>query len=77
MQFPLAMQVAIRDEKSTELGTTHFSCANFLRRRLLLSFTLARPCFPNMDSWRLTNWIGPGWDGFKQSEVPAAEKLAK
>ena len=42
MQFPLALQVAIRVEKSGELGTTHFSCPNFseAKSRSVLSFTL-------------------------------------
>ena len=28
-------------------------------------------------SKKTPDWIGLGWDGFKQSEVPTAEKLAK
>ena len=61
MQFPLALQVAIRVEKNGELGTTHFSCPNFseAKSRSVLSFTLftclllARPCFWNMDIGQL------------------------
>ena len=55
---------------------------------MVLSFTLftcllAWLCFSNMTvgdgqiSNETTDWIGLGWDGFKQSEVPTAEKLAK
>ena len=43
----------------------------------------AMPCFSTIavgdgqTSKEIPDWIGQGWDGFNQSEVPTAEKLAK
>ena len=89
MQFPLAMQVAIRDEKSGELGTTHFSCANFSEAKVgwCLVLRFLRVCLQGcasqtwqlaMDKYQRKHQIGLDLAGMDSSNLKfPAEKLAK
>ena len=89
--FPLHCKLQSELKKTVNLALRTFLVLIFLRRKVgrCLVLRFLRVCFLQgraSQTWTVgdgqisketPNWIGLGWDGFKQSEVPRAEKLAK